>query len=235
MKRRPRLSLMLALVFTTLAFSLTTIQANDEAGFQPIFDGKTLKGWEGKPGFWTVEDGAITGRTTKENPTKGNTFLIWRDGELKDFELRLKFRIENHNSGIQYRSKDLGKFVVGGYQADFESGEKWTGILYEEKGRGILAKRGTKVVIDENGNKQVVGKTADSKAILDSIKKQGWNEYTIVAKGNHLVQKVNGLVTVDVTDKQASKAAKSGILALQLHAGPPMVVQFKDVRLKTLE
>jgi len=226
---------MLALVFTTLAFSLTTIQANDEAGFQPIFDGKTLKGWEGKPGFWTVEDGAITGRTTKENPTKGNTFLIWRDGELKDFELRLKFRIENHNSGIQYRSKDLGKFVVGGYQADFESGEKWTGILYEEKGRGILAKRGTKVVIDENGNKQVVGKTADSKAILDSIKKQGWNEYTIVAKGNHLVQKVNGLVTVDVTDKQASKAAKSGILALQLHAGPPMVVQFKDVRLKTLE
>ena len=223
-------------IFCLLLISLPSFaRGAEQDGFRSIFDGKSLDGWEGKPEFWSVRDGAITGQTTSENPTKGNTFLIWRKGILSDFELRLKFRIENHNSGIQYRSTDRGDFVVGGYQADFEGGDKYIGILYEEKGRGILALRGTKVVIGEDGTKEVVGKTADDETILKSIKKKDWNEYTIIARSNHLVQKINGHVTVDVTDNQVSKRKMKGILALQLHAGPPMVVQFKDIRLKPLK
>jgi hypothetical protein len=207
----------------------------DDEGYQCLFDGKTLDGWEGKSQFWSVRDGAITGQTTKENPTKGNTFIIWRGGKPADFELTLKFRIVGGNSGIQYRSVERDDFVVGGYQADFEAGDRYIGILYEEKGRGILALRGHKVVIDEDGKKETVGETCDEEKMLASIKKEGWNEYTIVAKGNHLVQKINGFTTVDVTDNQTSKSRADGILALQLHQGPPMLVQFKDIRLKCLK
>lgn len=222
------------LIALAIAFgSISSVKAED--GFQSLFDGKTLDGWEGKD-FWSVKDGVITGQTTAEKPTKGNTFLIWRDGKVKDFELRLKFRIVGGNSGIQYRSRELADkpFVVSGYQADFEAGTRYIGILYEEKGRGILALRGKKVVIDENGKKTDVGTTCDEKAMLASLKAEDWNEYVVIAKGNHLVQKINGHTTVDVTDNQSSKAATEGILALQLHAGPPMLVQFKDIQLKKL-
>jgi len=214
-----------------------TAAAADNEGFVSIFDGKSLKGWEGKSEFWSVQDGAITGQTTKENPTKGNTFIIWRDGKLGDFELKLKFRIVNGNSGIQYRSEELPDkpFVVRGYQADFEAGTRYIGILYEEKGRGILALRGHKVVIREDGTKETVGTTCDEKAMLASLNKEGWNDYYISAKGNHLVQNINGHTTVDVTDNQKSKARSEGILALQLHAGPPMLVQFKEIQLKTIK
>jgi hypothetical protein len=161
--------------------------------------------------------------------------LIWRNGEVGDFELRLKFRIVGGNSGIQYRSKEVEKWVIAGYQADIDSKDQYIGILYEERLRGILALRGKQVVIDEDGTKNDVGTTADDRTILDSIKKEDWNEYTIKAVGNHLVQAINGHVTVDVTDNQASKRAMSGLLALQLHAGPPMRVQFKDIQLKQLK
>jgi len=216
-----------------LSLTICPFSIADDNSFKPIFDGKSLKGWEGKD-FWSVEDGAITGQTTKEKPTKGNTFIVW-NGKLEDFELKLKFRIVGGNSGIQFRSENLDDFVVKGYQADFDSAGNWTGTLYDEKGRGVLAKRGSKVVVDENGKKEVVGKTAPEKEILESIKKEDWNDYHITAKGNHIVQKVNGLVTVDVTDNQVSDAETSGILALQLHAGPPMLVQFKDIQLKVIE
>jgi hypothetical protein len=220
-----------AIVLALLAFAPAL--AEDDAA-QSLFDGKTLAGWEGKEQFWSVEDGAITGQTTPDNPTKGNTFLRWK-GELGDFELTLKFRIVGGNSGIQYRSKHVGDNVVAGYQADIDSGTRYIGILYEERGRGILAQRSTKVVVHEDGRKEVVGETADNDKILASIKQKDWNEYTIIAKGNHLVQKINGHVTVDVTDNQESKRAMKGILALQLHAGPPMTVQFKDIQLKKLD
>jgi len=234
MKRHRSLVVASALAVVFLAAAALPTAADQEE-FLEIFDGKSLKGWEGNEKFWSVKDGAITGQTTADNPTSGNTFLIWRDGELGNFELTLKFRIVGGNSGIQYRSKDVGNFVVGGYQADFDADNGFIGILYEERGRGILANRGTKVVIEENGEKKEVGKTAVEKEILDSIKKEDWNEYTITAQGNHLVQKINGHTTIDVTDNESSKAAESGILALQLHAGPPMLVQFKDVRLKKLD
>lgn len=218
----------------------------DEAGFKPLFNGKDLTGWEGLPQFWSVKDSAITGQTTKENPAKGNTFLVWKAGEVGDFELHLSYKITANNtkgfanSGIQYRSKiaDKNYFVVGGYQADMEAGKAYSGILYEERGRGILAERGQKVVIQAGANDkpkiEVTGNLGNSADIQSKIKPDDWNEYVVIAKGNHLQHFINGMQTIDVTDEQASKAAKSGILALQLHQGDPMTVQFKNIRMKSL-
>ena len=215
----------------------------NEIGFQPIFNGKDLTGWDGSPELWSVKDGAITGLTSAEHPAKENTFLVWTNGAPADFELRCSFKLVPGdaegfaNSGVQYRSKVVkpSYWVVAGYQADMENGPNYTGILYEEKMRGILASRGEKVVIDADGKKNVVGSVGDAKKIEASVKKGDWNDYTIIAKGNHLVQIVNGHITVDVTDNEEAKAAKSGIIALQLHAGHPMMAQFKNIRIKMLD
>ena len=215
--------------------SIIPARARSAEGAKAIFNGKDLAGWDGDPQFWSVQDGAITGATTKEVPAKGNTFIIWRGGTLKDFELRAMFRMENHNSGIQYRSKDRGKWVVHGYQADMDGGNAYTGGLYEEGGRGILATPGQKVTIGADGKPKVTGTASDPKAIKEAIKNKDWNEFVIIARGNHLVHKINGLVTADVTDEDEKGRAAEGILAFQLHAGPPMKIQFKDITLKVLE
>ena len=218
-------------------FALVALCACVTAEDKQLFNGKDLTGWKGLD-FWTVEDGCITGRTTKEKPTKGNTFLVWQGGEVGDFEFTFKYKIVGGNSGVQYRSKvvDEKNFVVAGYQADFEAGKTYSGILYEEKGRGILAQRGQKTVI-KDGEKpgkakvEVAGEVGKSADIQAKIKAEDWNEYRIVAQGGHLQHFINGVQTVDVTDETAV-GAKKGILALQLHAGPAMVVQFKDLVLK---
>ena len=224
MKLRTSLLALLALASTALAED------------KNLFNGKDLTGWKGLD-FWSVEDGCITGRTTKEKPTKGNTFLVYQD-EVADFELTFKYKIIGGNSGVQYRSKltDEKAFVVAGYQADFEAGKTHSGILYEERGRGILAQRGQKTVIKEGAapNKpkiEVAGEVGKSAEIQAKIKADDWNDYRIVAKGGHLQHFINGVQTIDVTDETAL-GAKKGILALQLHAGPAMVVQFKDLVLK---
>jgi hypothetical protein len=208
-----------------------------EEGFKPIFNGKDLKGWDGEPKIWSVKDGAILGNTA-EVTLKTNTFLIWRDGTVDDFVLRFKYRIKNGNSGVQYRSKEMtniGPWVVGGYQADFEAGKTYSGILYEERGpRQIMAERGTKVVVDENGKKNVVERLAPSAELQAKIKHEDWNDYEVTAQGYHFVHKINGNVTADVTDNDAKNRKDSGILALQVHTGPAMTVEFKDIQLKRL-
>ncbi len=214
-----------------------------EPGFTRLFNGKDLTGWDGNPKLWSVKAGAITGQTTAENPAKGgNTFLIWTNGTVADFELRCSFRLVPGdsqgfaNSGIQYRSKVVNpaNWVVHGYQADMEAGPTYTGILYEEGGRGIMAVRGEKVVWDKDGKKQVVGSVGNAAEIEASIKKGDWNDYIVIAHGNHLQEFVNGKQTIDVVDEQEAKRAMSGVLALQLHAGPPMMAQFRNIRLKKL-
>jgi hypothetical protein len=217
-----------------------------EPGFRSLFNGKDLTGWAGRTNHWSVQDGVITGITTADNPAKGNNFLIAKvDGTnlvVGDFELRLSYKFTGTfgNSGVQYRSAALPDFVVHGYQGDMENGTNYTGILYEEGGRGILAQRGQKIVIKDNpagGGKhkiEVTGSVGTAKEIQEGIHQGDWNEYVVIARGNHLQHFVNGRQTVDVTDEQASKAAKSGIVALQIHAGPPMQVQFKDIRIKPL-
>ena len=224
--------LILPLVCVALLLSAPAgLSADDETGFKPIFDGKSLEGWDGRPEFWSVEDGAITGRTTKDNPAKGNTFIIWRDAPLDDFVLRLRYKIVGGNSGVQYRSREVEPWVISGYQADIDSGDTYSGILYEERARGVLATRGQKVTIGSDGEK-VAEQVADGKALQGAVKTEDWNDYEIVAQGNHLIHKINGQVMSEVIDNQSDKRAASGLLALQLHAGPPMTVQFKDIRLK---
>jgi hypothetical protein len=208
-----------------------------EEGFKPIFNGTDLKGWEGDPKIWSVKDGAILGQTTADTKLKANTFLIWRDGTVDDFVLRFKYRIKNGNSGVQYRSKEMSNvapFSVGGYQADFEAGKTYSGILYEERGpRGIMAERGTKVVVDESGKKNAE-RITDSAELQGKIKNEDWNDYEVTAQGFHFVHKINGNVTADVTDNDVKNRKESGILALQVHTGPPMTVEFKDIQLKRL-
>lgn len=210
-----------------------------DSGFQFLFNGKTLDGWEGLPGHWTVQEGAITGTTTKEQPLKQNTFLVYTNGVVDNFELRLRYRIAGGNSGIQYRSKvmDPAQFIVGGYQADLEAGKTYSGILYEERGRGILAERGQRTVVrDVNGATkiEVNAKLGDSADIQRSIRSDDWNDYVVIANGNHLMHFINGRLTADVVDLDTAKGAKSGVLALQIHVGPPMIVQFKDIRIRRL-
>ena len=217
------------------AFQQSLAAESADAGFVPIFNGTSLDGWEGKPEFWSVQDGAIVGQTTAEKPTKGNTFLIWRQGSVDDFELRFLYRITGGNSGVQYRSKDYGDSVVGGYQADFEAGPTYSGIQYEERGRGILAQRGERVTIAADGKKtagEPIGTTED---LQKSIKPGEWNAYRVVAQGATLAHFINGQLMSQVVDEEVAKRATEGVLALQLHAGAPMKVEFKDIRMKRLK
>jgi putative membrane-bound dehydrogenase-like protein len=223
-----------------VAMPLAATAADDE-GFEPIFDGKSLEGWDGNPDFWSVKDGAIIGQTTADKPTRGNTFLIWRKGEVGDFELKCQYKIVGGNSGIQYRSFEVPneKWVVGGYQADIDSGDTYSGINYGERFRGILANRGQKTVVkrgaDGKVQVEVAGSVGDSKEIQSKIKKEDWNDYHIVAKGFTFEHRINGVVTSICTDEDAKERRAKGIIALQLHAGPPMTVQFRNIRLKRLD
>jgi hypothetical protein len=232
--------------------ALVAISATAFAQEQTLFNGKDLNDWEGNPALWSVKDGVIHGETkpTPDNPNRGdlkhNTFLVWKGGVVNDFELRLKYRItsDSGNSGIQYRSAvtQQGEHgpIVSGYQADFEAGKTYSGILYEERGRGILAKRGEQVTVKADPDDavkhklEVTGSVGSSQEIQDGIRAKDWNDYVVIAKGNHLQHFINGRKTVDVTDEH-QKAAKEGILAFQIHAGPPMVVEFKDVVLKPIK
>lgn len=240
-----------------LSLGLAALCSAADGGFKPIFNGKDLTGWDGLKPFWSVRDGAITGQTTAENVLKANTFLVYQGGEPANFELRLQFKLtaqnpdNRGNSGVQYRSKvlDAATFVVGGYQADIDIPFRYTGMLYEEKGRGILMNAGEKIrigattMVDDakkkGGKRQQTDveklpgatPTAD---IAAAYKLSEWNELRIVAKGTHLQHFVNGKLTADVTDASSTHAAKAGVVALQLHVGPPMTIQFKNVELKTL-
>jgi hypothetical protein len=251
------LSLMTALTFfistvsihaedldTTLVGGGKKTKSKSSGDSKKIFNGKNLKGWTGNPDLWSAKDGAIVGQTTEANPIKHNTFLIWTNGTVGDFELRFSYKITPNNdkgfgnSGVQYRSKilDTNEWVVGGYQADFEAGDTYSGILYEERmTRGIMAARGEKVIWDKDCKKQVLGSVGDSKEIQATIKKDDWNEYVVIAKGNHLQHFINGKPTIDVTDDCEAKRAMDGVLALQIHQGPPMTVMFKDIQLKKLK
>ena len=225
-----KLSLSLLLLLFT-SFSLF--------GGKSIFDGKTLDGWDGNPVHWSVKDGAIVGENTKENPTKGNTFLIWKGGVLKDFDLTLDYKIDGGNSGIQYRSfVKPGKhdgWRIGGYQADLEAGDKYSGICYGEAFRGILSMRGEKTTLTLNNKGKLqkkIEKFGDTNEIGKSVKKGEWNKYRIVAKGFHFTQYINGVKTTELIDNDEKTRRADGLLAFQVHQGPPMKVYFKNIVLK---
>lgn len=208
-----------------------------ESKFVEIFDGETLEGWDGDPRLWRVEDGAIIGETTEENKIASNSFLIWEGGDVADFELKVAFKLRNHNSGIQYRGFPVEgePWVVGGYQADIAENPKYMGIAYGERHKGILAHRGQKTLVGEKKTRpKVLAQVGDSDEILSHIDMDGWNEYHIVALGNQCIQMINGVVVSEFYEN-AEDALNSGLIALQLHQGPPMQVKFRNIRLRRLE
>ena len=215
----------------------TSQPAFAKSGFVEIFDGGTLAGWDGDPRFWRVEDGAIIGETTKNKQTRSNTFLIWEGGEVADFELKLEFKLRNHNSGIQYRSFPVEgeKWVLGGYQADIAENPKYMGIAYGERHKGILAHRGQKTLVGEKRTPPtVLAQIGDSDEILAAINMDGWNEYHIIAHGKQCIQLINGVVVSEFYEN-AEDRLQSGLIGLQLHQGPPMQVKFRNIRLRQLE
>ena len=253
MNRRSQFSGVLLLLTTTLC--LSGLAAELEAGFTSMFNGKDLSGWEGLPGAWRVIDGAITAESTPDKPCKQAHYLMWRGGKPGDFELRLDFRLEGAggNSGIQFRSRELPDWDTSGYQADIEYGDQWTGCLFEHT-RGGVAMRGEKVAIDKEGKKTVSPVAAPEKvqkliadktgqgqtlslsaALLQQVKMGEWNTYTIIARGPEITLKINDIVMCQVVDQQAGVAAKDGVIALQMHPGPPMKISFKNLRIQLPE
>ncbi|MEM1067451.1 MAG: DUF1080 domain-containing protein [Planctomycetota bacterium] len=200
-----------------------------------LYGGGDLTGWVGRKDLWSAENGEIVGRTTAEKPIKGNTFLVWTGEKPSNFELTAQFKIESGNSGIQYRSRviDEEKFVVSGYQADIDFGNRFAGILYEEKGRGILAQRGESVTIGEDG-KKAKKRFGEAAKLGEGIHPGQWNDFRVVADGKRLQHFINGAMTAEVTDNQGDKSASDGVIALQIHQGPPMVVRFKNIKIRKL-
>ena len=222
---------------TVILFAIApAVLAESPAGeAKVLFNGENLESWRGRSDLWAVVDGAIVGTTTAENPLKGNTFLIYEGDVPASFELTAMFLIQGGNSGIQYRSQvvDEKEFVVAGYQADIDDALKFAGINYEEKGRGILALRGEKVTIAEDG-KMAKEQFGDAAKLGESIHGGEWNSYRVVAKGNRLQHFINDVLTSEVIDGQPAKASTDGIIALQVHAGPPMVVKYKDLKIRSI-
>ena len=231
-----RLCLSLAVLSCGLFVPRAVLAADDEAGFRPIFDGQTLNGWSGEEGFWRVEDGAIVGESTPQRPLGHNTFLVWEQGEVDDFELLLQFRLTSDNeaaanSGIQFRSQLEPDGHVVGYQADLDLAGNWVGALYDERGRGLLARRGDSTMINARGER-TVEQHADPGELHKHIRSGDWNEYSITARGERITLRINGRVTAKVLDHQPGARDLSGLLALQLHSGPPQKVEFRNIRLK---
>ena len=199
-------------------------------GFTSLFNGKDLAGWDGKPGWWCVEDGAITAQSTTEKPCATCNYLIWRGGKPGDFELRLKYRLVGGNSGIQIRSQQVPDWDTRGYQADIDATGQWTGALFEHA-RGGIAMRGEEVVVAEDGKKRVTP-IGDPAELLKHVHQNDWNDYRILARGPEITLEINGVVMSRAIDNQEGRAAREGIIALQMHPGPPMKIQFKDLRIK---
>lgn len=220
---------MKSLLLSALTLVCTSLFAA-EGEFRPLFNGKDLSGWDGNPELWSVEDGCITGKTNGPEHLGYNQFLIWRGGVLSNFELHAKVRQAGNNSGIQYRSHELpanGPWSVGGYQCDIHPATANNAMVYEERGRGVIIQNGQKVVIDPEGTRWLFEQREPVKVDIAE-----WHDYTVIARGNHLIHKVDGQVTIDLVDHDEAKRAMQGILAFQIHRGPAMRVQIKDVLLK---
>lgn len=198
------------------------------AEWQPLFNGKDLAGWSGDPRLWRVENGVLIGETNDSGKKiAANSFLIWQGGEPADFELEYKARVVGNNSGVQYRSKviDAAKWSVGGYQMDLHPNAPYLGMLYEERGRGIACQRGQKVKLGDKPEET-------GKLEVPAVDLATWNSFRIVAKGNLLQHFVNGQLAAEITDVHPDKRSAKGIIALQVHAGPPMKAEFKDMRIQ---
>lgn len=232
---RPLMRMFCSITLASLAVPVL-MAAADADGFEPIFDGRSLAGWEpGDPSYWSVEDGAIVGRITREHPCNTNQYLVWKGGELADFELKVQSRLNGEggiNNGFQFRSRVLPDHDVCGYQMDNNLQTPWLVRLYDEFGRHDLALRGQRTVFDEQGTRTTTPLAAEAPAWF---KLEDWHEYHLICVGPKLTLRVNGRLAAEVEDYDRRRQDLQGILALQLHSGPPTLVQFRNVRLKILK
>lgn len=211
-------------------------------GFKPIFDGKSLLGWQGDKTYWRVENGSIIGEVKPETLLKRNTFLIWQGARPANFELVLDYRISAAgNSGVNYRSIviDTLPFAMMGYQADIDGKNKYglgyprySGQNYEERGRQFLALRGQRVVIEAGQKPRVVDSLGSDKELREHIHFDDWNELRIIARGNTIQHYINGKLMSEVTDNDLLHSKMSGSIGVQVHVGPPMKVEYRNIRLK---
>lgn len=228
----------------------STSKNQDESGFEQIFNGENLDGWEGDTTLWRVEDGTLVGEITPGKELEQNSFIIWREGVTADFELKTEYRIsaESGNSGINYRSEEVAgvPYALKGYQADIDAANQYTGQNYEERGRTIMAFRGQQVTIPETegdlrsnvkNNTWASSEVTASLGDTDSLKahiREGWNEIHIIAKGNHLQHYINGVLMSEVIDDDTANRKLKGLLGMQVHVGPPMQIAYRNIRLKSL-
>jgi len=211
----------------------------DEPGFQSIFDGMMLAGWEGNPTYWRAENGTLVGEIRPDTVLKSNTFIVWRGGRPGDFELKLDYRITaGGNSGINYRSAIVpdpvtpdNKFAMRGYQFDLDGAKRYPGNNYEEKGRLFLAVRGqvTRVV---GGRPPILVSTFGDAAQLAAVATDDWNSVHISARGNTLVHMLNSRLMSVVLDDDTPNRPVDGLIGVQVHVGPPMKVEYRNIRLK---
>ena len=217
----------------------------ESTNLKSIFNGKDLSGWDGDPRLWSVRDGVIHGETTAEIPAAGNTFIIWKDGNVKNFELRLSFRCNaTNNSGIQYRSKHIvddkvkNKWVVRGYQHELRNEVQFpsvSGFIYDEGGkRGRICLVGEKATWESDG-KKITESLIEQEDFKKIFKLDDWNDVVIMGKGNNIKHYMNDRLILDFTDNEPNMALSEGIVALQLHAGKPMWVEFKNIRVGKFE
>jgi len=205
-----------------------------QKGFVSIFNGKDLTGWRGDAKYWSVQDGCITGITPRGGAPE-NSFLIWTGGMPADFEIKLSYKLEGGNSGIYFHSKERAPGskaeALVGPQADFSADHGWTGVVMEYLGRGVLAERGRKVLYTDKGERKDAGSVGDPKELLKVVRDNGWNDYHVIVRGNLILLRINDVVMSEVRDHDPRRAL-SGLLGLQVHTGPPMKVQFKNIRLR---
>lgn len=227
--------------------------AEAEPGYVQLLNGETLEGWKGDTAYWRVENGNLVGEVTPDKLLKRNTFLIWQGGQPADFELKGDFRITaDGNTGINYRSTELDSipFALKGYQADIDGKKRYTGQNYEERGRTTLAYRGEEVLINPQENptgtlqdniknnawlgRNITGSLGEPDSLQALIKSEDWNDFHLVVKGNRLQHYVNGVLMSDVTDNDTLNRQLKGALGVQVHVGPPMKVEYRNLRLKQL-
>lgn len=249
------LTLVLVICVPLIGFVNQNKTQNSKKDFFPIFDGKTLNNWDGDSTYWSVINGNLVGEVTPNTILQRNSFIIWRGGLPENFELKLEYRVsKNGNSGINYRSQEIEgvPFALKGYQCDIDGANNYTGQNYEERGRTTLAYRGQKVTLESLSDsladlplktfiknnawtKSIVTETLGSSEELNShIKNEDWNICHLIVKGNRMQHFVNGFLMSDLTDKDLKNRKMKGLIGVQVHVGPPMKIEFRNIKLKIL-
>jgi len=236
-------------IFCILVSCGSSKTSSPNLGFESIFDGETLSGWEGDPVYWRVENGNLVGEVTPSTILDRNSFIIWKEGITEDFEFKAEYRIsEDGNSGINYRSEEIDNlpFALVGYQCDIDGQNRYTGMNYEERRRTTLANPGKMVVLESSTSstlkeniknnqwlpRKEIGDTGDIDLFKSQIKTNDWNSVHIVVKGNRMQHFINGNLMSDVTDNDKFNRRLEGLLGVQVHVGPPMRIEYRNMMIK---